>query len=892
MTENSAPDSGRAAELTGLLNAAPTDPTDHEAVGKYIRQLAEAGLAVMLVWPDSKLPADLRTPQRKRADDKAAQKAARDAGRRDWQRVKSAAGLTLATTDTEVLDGYLRRYVRAFADRFPDGVPVNLAVETGRSRLVVVDCDTAAQLQRFYDVALPKGASTEDRPTPTILTPGQVGAGGDAADGDTWAHRDGGHFWFTVPEDIELPTTVGTLTWPGDDGFAVLWDHRYALIPPSVRREGAYTAPGAVHDLAESGWLIEAITDYAARRVERSGQRAGEPANGNMAARIDAWAEGISWASILEPLGWTLAARADSCGCEVWTAPGPHASPKSATAHDSGCTAGRYTEINAPLHVWTDHDRAPFDAWLAERGTATLSKLQAVAAGYYDNELGAAMDDLGIEARDIDAMVPPGEELPADFGKARPLGQSSTVASDGVGKSQLEGRALHEYLTLPDEYWDAHPVLAHIRQAARASGNSPDGVIGALHAEIAARVHPNCKLDTGMKRPTPLNTYAVLADDQGGGKTTAMEEAEDLLHVTASYLDPMSNPGDLDHAVFRPGAFGSGEGIAAQYVAWLAVDLLKPKGPKRNVQVRSNVLFTVDEGESVLVELNKPTSKFGPEFRAAWSGRRLGQGNATEETRRPVPAGRYVIGACIGMQTPTLRAIQSDREHKNGTVPRLDVYWMPDPTAPDVRPAHPGPLTLDLSRFDRVIRLGDEARAAMEARALKARRGEVSSDHDRHRDLSIARRAARLAILCEAANTETSAADYGEPFIVGQAFWTLAEIEYERSARIKAYAETLSRAERREDAAGRIKAAVNRETAVDEALRSARIGREERIAGRIIRFLDKHGPTPWTGKSGIWQRAKDSSDDRGEWEQVRDGLVDDERVTVSGGVYALAISAE
>lgn len=429
----------RAAELTGLLNAAPSDPTDHEAVGKYIRQLAEAGLAVLFIYPGSKLPADLRIPQQRNADDRKAREAARDAGRRDWQRVKSAAGLALATTDTDMLDRYLKRYVELFSTwQNTDGevvpfnakkaaeltmaepVAVNLAVETGGSRLVVIDCDTAAQLERFYDVALPEGVPAENRPVPTILTPGQVGKGGDAADGDTWAHRDGGHFWFTVPEGIELSTSVGTMTWPGDDGFAVLWDHRYALIPPSVRPEGAYSAPGEVHDLAESGWLVEAITDYAGRRIERSGQRAGEPADGDMAARIDAWAEGVSWASILEPLSWTLAARADSCGCEVWTAPGPHGSPKSATAHDSGCTAGRYTETNAPLHIWTDHDRAPFDAWLAERGTATLSKLQAVAAGYYDNDTGAAMDDLGIEASDIDAMVPPGEALPADFGKAAP----------------------------------------------------------------------------------------------------------------------------------------------------------------------------------------------------------------------------------------------------------------------------------------------------------------------------------------------------------------------------------------------------------------------------------------------------------------------------------------
>lgn len=191
----------RAAELTGLLSAAPLDPADHEAVGKYIRQLAEAGLAVLFIYPGSKVPADLRTIQQRNKDDRAAREAAREAGRRDWQRVKSAAGLALATTDTAVLDRYLQRYIEFFSTwhdadgevvpynakeaselTMAEPVAINLAVETGGSRLVVIDCDTGAQLEHFYEVALPEGVPAEDRPVPTILTPGQVGEGGDPSD--------------------------------------------------------------------------------------------------------------------------------------------------------------------------------------------------------------------------------------------------------------------------------------------------------------------------------------------------------------------------------------------------------------------------------------------------------------------------------------------------------------------------------------------------------------------------------------------------------------------------------------------------------------------------------------------------------------------------------------
>lgn len=417
----------RADALTALLADAP-DPTDHEAVGKFIRLLAEAGLAVLLVWPGSKVPADMRTPAQKRADDKAAQEHARAAGRRDWQAVKSPAGLALATTDVDTLERYLARYVKTLARRYPDGVPVNLAVEVGGSGIVVIDCDTPAQMLRWYEEACIDAEYIVEtdprlRVSPTVCSPGHVGTDGDPDDPATWAHSSGGHFWFTVPDDVELPTgpTVsGAMTWGGEDGFAVLWDRRYVLIPPSVRDEGAYAAAGKVYDLPQ--WMADAITDAAAARAQRTRGRAPQRADGDMATRIDAWAETVTWAEILEPLGWVPAPRADGCGCEVWTAPGEHASPKSATAHDSGCTAGRYTETNAPLHIWTDHDRAPFDAWLAERGTATISKLQAVAVAYYDNDMGAAMDDLGIETTDPGARGLDDEDVDFlnSYGKAGP----------------------------------------------------------------------------------------------------------------------------------------------------------------------------------------------------------------------------------------------------------------------------------------------------------------------------------------------------------------------------------------------------------------------------------------------------------------------------------------
>jgi hypothetical protein len=804
-----------AADLTVLLGGAPKSG-DHQAMRKYMHRLAEAGLAVMLVYPGSKLPADLREPTRKRAADRAAQKAAREAGRRDWHKVRSPAGLALATTDADALDGYLDRYVELFGD----AVAVNLAVEVGCSGLVVVDCDTRDQLAAFLADA---GADLGTQPT--VRSPGQRGPGGE------WVHSDGGHFWFVLPEGVDLPTGTGAMTIGAADDdssrYSVLWDRRYVLIPPSVRAEGPYTVTGEVHELPES--LAERIAEHSRLRAERA-TRAGSRLAGS---RVEAWGASVTWAGILAGSEWVASGRVDSCGCEIWTAPGLHASPKSATAHEPGC--GQWIDSpDPPLHIWTDHDIEPFGRRVAENGRRTVSRLEAVSAIYHDDQLGATMTALDLGDSDALALD---DDLPADFGRA---GRSDDhVAEEGGG------------VCLPEEFWNAHPVLEHIRAFAHYGVNSADAVLGAALARLSAHLDPCVRISTGVKRPLPLNTFTGIVGSAGTGKSSAYHASADLLAFKNP--DPMSSGLEASAAEVPPELpVGSGPGVAEAFMGLVVPDPLNPK-IKARVQVRHKVLFNSDEGAGLVSGIldAKRGQDIGPTLRAAWTGAVLGQANASAERTREVR--NYSLGLCVGFQLEALAAMSTEEQLEYGTPQRFVYVSATDPSIPDEAPPFPGPLEVVLP--DGPLRYDAELRTRARQEALARARGEAEGTAEgdpmrAHRPALVARCAALLVVLCEPGRNEVHSGDV-----------ELAEMLLDTSARLHGMAMEWRRereaAERERQLQGRIREQVATAVALD--------GRQDdmtRLSERLLAYVDDAGGSvEWTGRAGL-RRAKFNAGDR------------------------------
>jgi hypothetical protein len=172
-TVNATPQGGndaRAAEITALLvEASSTDAIDHERVRKVIHQLAEAELNILFIYPGSKVPADMRKPQKRSADDRKAREAARDAGRRDWAKVRSPAGLALATTDTALLDDYLDNYIRVFSTwRTADGSKVKWSKKAEDAGEIVMVEPVAVNLAvEISDQSLCRGSKARHTTTRT-----------------------------------------------------------------------------------------------------------------------------------------------------------------------------------------------------------------------------------------------------------------------------------------------------------------------------------------------------------------------------------------------------------------------------------------------------------------------------------------------------------------------------------------------------------------------------------------------------------------------------------------------------------------------------------------------------------------------------------------------------
>lgn len=235
--------------------------------------------------------------------------------------------------------------------------------------------------------------------------------------------------------------------------------------------------------------------------------------------------------------------------------------------------------------------------------------------------------------------------------------------------------------TLAEQFWTTRPVLEHIRAAAWSRRLSPDAVLHAVLARLAAGRRATIVIDSGIETSS-LNYFAAIIGASGTGKSRAWKLAGELLELSS------------DDCPTRP--LGSGEGFSEAFMGVVeTIDITSPsnKSTKLRVQVRHNVMFELDEGQALTAMLQRSGATIGPVLRSAWSGAVLGQQNADSERNRRVDG--YATGLVAGFQPDSMEALLADTH--TGMPQRFVYASATDPAMPRRRTAHPGPLPVELA---------------------------------------------------------------------------------------------------------------------------------------------------------------------------------------------------
>lgn len=392
--------------LGSVLGAAPVG--DSERIVSIVRAMIRIGLSPILNKPGTKEPVCILSPSAARKAD--------DAARADYiarypdrpaDRITHDCGLKHVLDDPAKVSVIVKRA----QDRY--GQDLNLGLHLGRSRLLLVDVDTVAERKAFRESWASAIEEQGVFPVPHVVPPPITVESPGARDADgNWIHKDGGHWYFTVPEDYEFPPGK---VFKGPGGWAAMWGESYVLVPPSVRPEGPYRLTGT--PTPAGSWLLDQIS--TGRQQNLTDEQAFELTPDLSGNPIEQWSAQASWSSLLLPDGWAHSGTNTDCGCPNYRAPGGHASPKSATGHEVGCKVYDTTSGWAPLKIWTDHppDGLPpegavtkFDYIARTRSLDTAGVKALIGVPEWAPSGGMSLDPKAMAGT---ASTPHGEPLPA-----------------------------------------------------------------------------------------------------------------------------------------------------------------------------------------------------------------------------------------------------------------------------------------------------------------------------------------------------------------------------------------------------------------------------------------------------------------------------------------------
>lgn len=324
---------------------------------------------------------------------------------------------------------------------------------------------------------------------------------------------------------------------------------------------------------------------------------------------------------------------------------------------------------------------------------------------------------------------------------------------------------------IPNEFWEARPLLTQIRDEAHRALVSADVVLGCVLARAAALIHPSIKIPNYAARPAgSLNYFVAAIGPSGSSKSSAAAIAAQLI------------PNPLGERTWFGAPLGSGEGFIQSFLGNVETPNEKGKPLQTKTQTRDGVLFTLDEGEALDQLSGRNGATLMPVLRSAWNGETLGQTNASQETKRFLPAHHYRAALIISFQTAYTEELLKGAGA--GTPQRFIWLHAIDPTIPHTItnrsaiqplgfiPPPPHPRVFDETQFDQVLTIDVTILEELEAKRAAAGRGDIDiQESQSHRDLLMMKTAGILAILDNRLN-------------ITRTDWNLANILADTSANV------------------------------------------------------------------------------------------------------------
>jgi hypothetical protein len=214
---------------------------------------------------------------------------------------------------------------------------------------------------------------------------------------------------------------------------------------------------------------------------------------------------------------------------------------------------------------------------------------------------------------------------------------------------------------LPPEIWSARPYLQAIYDTALEQILAPEGVLGAFLSSYATTIPMSIRIPKVMGMPSPLNTYVALVDRSGGGKTTSMALALELLGY----------PENLHPDVLLGRSLRSGEGLITLALRPKTKDDPDP-GHRQAVQV------VFDEGGALGAQASRQGSTTLPYLNTAWAGLNV-VGGALATGSASFHSSHVRICAVMGVQYGAAANLFTGEAEKIGFPQRLLYFTLNNP---------------------------------------------------------------------------------------------------------------------------------------------------------------------------------------------------------------------